>query len=429
MKILIKNGHIIDAKTGRDEISDILVENGIISRIDKGIQSAGSESINVDGRYILPGLVDCHCHLRDPGYEYKEDIKSGTRSAAMGGFTSVACMANTDPVIDNEAVVRYILAKSKSDGVVNVFPIGAITKGLRGEELSGIGELKSAGAVAISDDGFPVRSASLMKKAMQYSSMFDIAVISHCEDIDLTDDGLMNEGYISTMLGLKGIPAAAEEVMVAREIALSHYTGVPVHIAHVSTASSVEIIRDAKRKGIKVTAETCPHYFTLTDEACADYNTFARVNPPLRGRTDVAAIIEGLKDGTIDIISTDHAPHHRDEKNVEFAQAANGISGFETAFALASTYLVKPGILTVMELVEKMSYAPSRLLRLDKGSIEIGNSADLIIADMGGEWTVDPAMFKSKGRNTPFGGYRLTGMITHTLTGGRKIVEERKLLC
>ncbi len=429
MKILIKNGHIIDAKTGRNEICDILIENGIISSIGKGIQSAGSELINADGRYVLPGLVDCHCHLRDPGYEYKEDIKSGTRSAAMGGFTSVACMANTDPVIDNEAVVKYILEKSKSDGAVNVFPIGAITKGLRGEELSGIGEIKSAGAVAISDDGFPVRSSSLMKKALQYSSMFDIAVISHCEDIDLTDDGLMNEGYMSTILGLKGIPSVAEEAMVAREIALSHYTGVPVHIAHVSTAFSVEIIRNAKKRGVKVTSETCPHYFVLTDEACAGYNTFAKVNPPLRGRNDVEAIIEGLKDGTIDIISTDHAPHHHDEKNVEFALASNGISGFETAFALAFTYLVKPGILTIMELAQKMSYAPSRLLRLDKGSIEAGNTADLVIADTSGEWTVDPGKFKSKGRNTPFGGFRLTGMITHTFAGGSKIVDERELLC
>ena len=314
MKRLIKNGHIIDVKTGIDGIFDLLVENGKIVHIEKDMDPEGCEIIDAEGKYVLPGLVDAHCHLRDPGFEYKEDIVSGTRSAAKGGFTSVACMPNTIPVIDSEAVVKYILKKAKKEGYVNVYPIGAISKGLKGEELAEIGELKFAGAVAVSDDGKPVRNPALMKKAMQYASMFDIAVISHCEDTDLAEDGVMNEGYTSTVLGLRGVPAAAEETMVARELILSEYLGIPIHIAHVSTALSVELIRNAKKRGVKVTCETCPHYFSLTEEACMGYDTNAKVNPPLRTALDVEAIIRGIVDDTTDIIATDHAPHHIDEK-------------------------------------------------------------------------------------------------------------------
>ena len=336
MKILIKGGHVIDPKTGLDGIFDILIEYGKVIEISEHIDVEGTEYVDVidaAGKYVLPGFVDAHCHLRDPGYEYKEDIESGTASAAMGGFTSIACMPNTNPVIDNQAVINYIKNKAAQDGYVNVYPIGAITKGQKGEELAEIGEIKFAGAVAISDDGKPVANSSLMKKAMQYASMFDITVISHCEDLQLSDEGVMNEGFRSTVMGLKGIPSASEEIIVSRDLILAEYTKTPIHIAHVSTELSVDLIRHAKKRGVKVTAETCPHYFVLTEDACDGFNTLAKVNPPLRTQKDVDAIIKGLADGTIDIIATDHAPHHVDEKNVEFNIASSGMVGFETAFS------------------------------------------------------------------------------------------------
>ena len=369
-----------------------------------------------------------HCHLRDPGYEYKEDIETGTRSAVVGGFTSIACMPNTNPVIDNQAMVKYIMSKSESVGVVNVYPIGAITKGLDGKELSEIGELKFSGVVAISDDGKPVMDASLMRRALQYASMFETPVISHCEDITLVDDGVMNEGYTSTHLGLKGITRAAEEVMVARDIILAETVNAPIHIAHVSTKSSVDIIRRAKSRGVRVTCETCPHYFTLTDEAVEGYNTYAKVNPPLRTAADVEAIKEGLRDGTIDAIATDHAPHHYDEKNTEFDKAANGMVGFETALSLGITYLVKPGILTLNDLVMKMCVNPAHILGLYKGSLTINHSADVVIIDTDEEYEVDINKFHSKSKNSPFDGYKLSGTVHYTIVGGKIIVRQKVLL-
>lgn len=428
MKLLIKNGHLIDAKSGLDKISDILVEDGLVIDIGNEMDSTGCEIIEAEGMYVIPGLVDAHCHLRDPGFEYKEDIESGTRSAAKGGFTSVACMPNTNPVLDNEAMIKYVINKAKSDGLVNVYPIGAVSKGLKGEELSEIGELKFAGAVALSDDGKPVNNSSLMKKAMQYASMFDITIISHCEDLDLVDEGLMNEGYYSSILGLKGNPAPAEEVMIARDLILAEYTRAAVHIAHVSTGLGVDLIRNAKRRGVSVTAETCPHYFTLTDQACEGFNTNAKVNPPLRTQKDVDAIIEGLKDGTIDIISTDHAPHHMDEKNVEFKQAANGMVGFETAFPLAITYLVKPGHLTLNQLVQKMCVNPSKMLGLNKGTIEVGFSADILIFNINEQFTVDIKNFESKGKNSPFNGFKLYGHPQYTIVGGNPVVRSGEII-
>jgi len=428
MKLLIKNGYIIDVKTGIDGIYDLLVDDDRIAGISKDMDPEGCEIIDAGGKYVLPGLVDAHCHLRDPGFEYKEDIESGTRSAAMGGFTSVACMPNTNPVIDNESVVKYILNKAKREGYVNVYPIGAITKGLKGEELAEIGELKFAGAVAVSDDGNPVKSSSLMKKAMQYASMFDIAVISHCEDTDLAEDGVMNEGFTSTMLGLKGIPAAAEETMVARELILSEYLDIPIHIAHVSTALSVELIRNAKKRGVKVTCETCPHYFSLTDEACMGYDTNAKVNPPLRTDKDVQAVIEGIADDTIDIIATDHAPHHIDEKRVEFSLAASGMVGFETALPLVVTKLVRPGIITMRKLVEKMSLNPAKLLGISKGTLEPGSTADITIVDINAKFTVDPEKFESKSKNSPFAGFELYGQAWGTIVNGKPVVSENILL-
>jgi len=428
VKTLIKGGHIIDVKSGINGVYDILLENDRIIEIDKEIELLSGDIIDASGKYVLPGLVDAHCHLREPGFEYKEDIETGTQSAAMGGFTSIACMPNTNPVIDNEAVVKYILNRAKQDGTVNVYPIGAISKGLSGEELSEIGELKFAGAGAISDDGKPVNKASLMKKALQYSSMFDITVISHCEDLELAEEGVMNEGYQSTIMGLKGIPSAAEEVMVSRDLILSEYTKVPIHIAHVSTELSVDLIRNAKKRGVKVTAETCPHYFTLTEEACAGYDTLAKVNPPLRTQKDVDAVIEGLRDGTIDIIATDHAPHHADEKNVEFGIASNGLVGFETALPLAITYLVKTNVLSMEQIVEKMCVNPSRILGLNKGTLEVGKPADITIVDTDEEFTVDIEKFKSKSKNSPFNGFKLKGAVYHTIVGGKIVVREKILL-
>lgn len=431
LRVLIKGGHVIDPKTNTDGISDILIEDGMITEVDNisdDLEILNGDVINAEGKLVLPGLVDAHCHLRDPGFEYKEDIESGTRSAAAGGFTSVACMPNTNPVADNESVIKYIINKAKQDGVVNVYPIGAISKGQKGEELSEIGELKFAGAVAISDDGKPLKRSSLMKRALEYSSMFDITVISHCEDMDIVDEGVMNEGYWSTIMGLRGIPSAAEEIMVARDLILAEYTKVPIHIAHVSTELSVELIRHAKKRGVKVTCETCPHYFVLTDEACTGFNTYAKVNPPLRTERDVKVVIEGLKDGTIDVIATDHAPHHIDEKNVEFNLAANGIVGFETALPLAITYLVKPGHLTMNQLVEKMCVNPSKILGLNKGTLEVGRSADITILDVEEEFVVDVNKFKSKAKNSPFDGFKLKGSIYYTIVNGNVVVREKVLL-
>jgi len=428
MKILIKNGHVIDVKTKRDGIFDIIVENGKITDIGNDFNVGNCDLIDASGKYVVPGLVDAHCHLREPGFEYKEDIESGTRSAAVGGFTSVACMPNTNPVIENEAVVKYIINKAKTEGYVNVYPIGAISKGQKGEELAEIGELKFAGAVAISDDGKPVRNSSLMKKALQYASMFDITVISHCEDLDLAEDGAMNEGYRSTVMGLKGIPSAAEEIMVARDLILAEYTKTPIHIAHVSTALSVELIRNAKKRGVKVTCETCPHYFSLTEDACENFNTLAKVNPPLRTQDDVNAVIEGLRDGTIDIIATDHAPHHPDEKNIEFSLAASGMVGFETAVPLAVTCLIKPEIIGMNKLVEKMSVNPSKMLGLNKGVLEKGRAADITIIDINEEVTVDINNLSSKSKNSPYNGFKLFGSVYYTIVDGRIIVREKILI-
>jgi len=424
LKILIKHGTII-TRDKTETNRDILIENGRISRIGEGINEAADQVIDATGLAVLPGLVDAHCHLRDPGYEYKEDIRTGSMSAAKGGFTSIACMPNTNPVIDNESIVRTIMDKASREGVVNIYPIGAITKGLEGNELSEMGSMKEAGIVAVSDDGRPVMQASVMKKALIYANGFGLTVISHCEDLNLAEGGSMNEGETCTRLGLHGIPSAAEDVMVSREIILSEYTGMPVHIAHVSTRGSVEMIRQAKKRGVRVTAETCPHYFTLTEKACEGYNTNAKMNPPLRTQEDVDAVIEGLRDGTIDIIATDHAPHHFDEKNVEFELAPNGIVGFETALPLALTYLVKPGILTMNQLVDKMSAKPAEILKINKGDIRTGADADLVLVNLNEEYIIDPDEFLCKSKNTPFGGFRVCGRVKYTFVGGKIVYNDK----
>lgn len=430
MKILIKGGRVIDPRNNIDEVTDIFIDKGVISEIGTDHDLDGLEITVIDatGKIVAPGLVDMHCHLREPGFEYKEDIESGTKSAAMGGFTSIACMPNTKPVIDNEAVVEFIKSKAEKVGSVNVYPIGAISKGLEGKELAEIGEMKFAGVVAISDDGRPVVESGLMRRALEYASMFDLTVISHCEDMGLVGGGSMNEGYVSTALGLKGITRAAEEVMVSRDIIIAEATNTSVHIAHVSTRGSVELVRQAKKRGVKVTCETCPHYFTLTDKACEGFNTNAKMNPPLRTDDDVEAVKEGLKDGTIDAIATDHAPHHIDEKQCEFAMANNGIVGFETALGLGMTYLVKSGVLTVNELIEKMSANPADILGLNKGSLSVGRPADIVIIDSDTEYTVNVNEFQSKSKNSPYDGFKLCGKADYTIVNGNIVVNQGVLL-
>lgn len=429
MSLLIKNVKIVNHDSIGDGLNDIYIETGKIVEISTNINRESDEIIEGNGAYLLPGLIDPHCHLRDPGFEYKEDIVSGTRAAAMGGFTSVACMANTEPVADNQSVISYIRNKGKDEGFVNVYPIGALSKGLNGLEMAEIGDLKEAGAIAISDDGKPVNSAALMLKALQYSSYFEIPIISHCEDISLSADGLMNEGLVSTLLGLTGIPSASEEVMVSRDLILAEYTKAKLHIAHVSTKLSVDLIRAAKKRGVNVSCETCPHYFTLNEEACQDFNTFAKVNPPLRNEVDRLAIIDGIVDGTIDMISTDHAPHHIDEKNVEFKLALNGMIGFETALSLAITKLVRSKFIALNDLVRIMSTNPAKLFNLNKGIIKENMDADMIIIEIDNEFTIDKSTFQSKSRNTPFDGYKVFGKINHSIISGKIIVKDGELKC
>ena len=405
MIYILKGGYVVSPINGIEGKYDILVEDDRIKLIseviDENEEHVVDDVINVEGLYILPGLVDAHCHLRTPGFEYKEDLETGSMSAAKGGFTSIACMPNTNPVIDNAALVEYIINKAKEEAYVHVYPIGSITKGSDGKELAEIGELKFAGAVAISDDGKPVENSDIMMKALSYASMFDIAVISHCEDNSLSD-GSMNDGKISTKIGLKGIPAPAEEIMVARELILAEYLKVPVHIAHVSTKLSVDLVRNAKRRGVLVTCETCPHYFSLTEKALEDYDTYAKVNPPLRTDEDRLAIIEGIKDGTIDIIATDHAPHHEDEKNLEFELAANGLVGFETALPLVIDYLYHQNGISLAQIVKIMSKNPSDLLGLNKGILEDGVKADITVIDVNQKSKVDKSKLLSKSKKHAF---------------------------
>lgn len=415
--MIIKNGSVIFKDTV--EKKDIRVLGGKIEKIaDKLSPEQGEEVIDATGLHVFPGLIDMHVHLREPGFEYKEDIESGSKAAVKGGFTQICCMPNTQPVADNKVVISYIRHRGEEVGLCKIRPIGAITKGEEGEQMADIGEMKKAGAVAISDDGKTVKSSRLMRLAMEYASGFNMRCLCHCEDKELADGGVVNEGYNSTLAGLKGIPRAAEDVVIAREICLSESLGVPVHICHVSTYSGVRMIRDAKRAGVKVTAETCPHYFAATDDVITGFDTNTKVNPPIREEKDRLAIIEGLKDGTIDAIVTDHAPHHANDKNVEYNLAAFGISGIETSFGFAVTYLYKTGILTLNQLADKMSRLPAEILSLEGGKIEEGVPADLTIADLDEEWIVDSSEFVSKGKNTPFNGRKLSGAVKYTIVDG-----------
>src|SRR4029079_17831630 len=379
----------------------------------------GLETIECGGLVVSPGFIDVHCHLREPGREEVETIATGARAAAAGGFTAVCAMPNTDPVTDNQAAVGFIIRQASRAAAARVHPIGAISVGQRGEMLAEFGEMVGAGAVAVSDDGKPVVSAQLMRTALEYARSFSIPVIDHCEEPTLAHGGSMNEGIVSARLGLKGIPSEAEEIMAIRDILLARRTGGHVHLAHMSTAGSVELIRWGKDRGINVTAEVCPHHISLTEDSVIGYDTNAKMNPPLRTAEDVAALREAVRDGTIDLVATDHAPHHYDEKEREFANAPNGIVGLETALAVLVTNLVVPGIIDFPTLVQRMSVAPAKVFGLEGGTLRRGSGADVTVFDAGKEWVVEPERFLSKGRNSPYKGMRLQGRATCTVVGGR----------
>jgi dihydroorotase len=420
--IFIAGGHVIDP--GRfNGVADVLIDEGRVVAVGPRLKvPAGCTKIDAVGRLVLPGFVDLHVHFREPGFEYKESIQSGAAAAVAGGFTSVCCMPNTNPVNDNQAITELMLDRARAAGLANVFPIGAITKGSEGKELAEIGDLRRAGCVAISDDGKPVMNSLVMRRAMEYALAFDVPVVDHCEDLHLAEGGCMNEGAISTELGLPGIPAAAEDVMVARNVALAELTGARLHLAHISTEGSVRMVREAKSRGLKVTAEACPHHFTITEETVRGYNTYAKMNPPLRTWKDVQAIKEGLRDGTIDVIATDHAPHASQEKQLGFTEAPFGIVGLETALPLTLA-LVDEGVLSLESAVDKLSTAPAKAFGLAKGTLAVGADADVAIVDQQEQWEVDPAKFRSKSRNTPFAGWKVKGRVTTTIVSGRVVFE------
>jgi dihydroorotase len=421
---LIRGGRVIDPSCNTDDVNDVYLEDGKVADVGRKIGSPdGALVLDATGKMVSPGLIDVHVHLREPGQEELETVATGAMAAAAGGFSAVCAMPNTDPVTDNQAAIGFIVSQAQRASKARVYPIGAISLGQKGHQLAEFGELVGAGAVAVSDDGKPVVSSHLMRTALEYARTFGIPVADHCEDPTLSAGGAMHEGIVSTRLGLKGIPAAAEEIMVARDILLAELTGGHIHLCHMSTRGSVELIRRAKGKGLRVTAEACPHHFTLTHEACEGYDTNAKMNPPLREPEDREAIRQGLRDGTIDAICTDHAPHHYDAKEREFDDAPNGIIGLETAFGLAVTNLVETELLTLSDLINRMSTMPAKIFRLPGGSLRPGSPADVLIADPKARWVVDPAAFFSKSRNSPFGGRQLTGLAEVTIVRGEVVFQ------
>src|SRR5690242_14785433 len=418
--ILIRGGRILDPSRGTDEVADLYLADGKIQATGRDLGRPDDALVlDAAGKVVSPGLIDLHVHLREPGQEDLETVASGAMAAAAGGFSAVCAMPNTDPVTDNQAAVGFIVSQAQRAGRARVYPIGAISLGQKGEQLAEFGEMVGAGAVAVSDDGKPVVSSHLMRTALEYARTFGIPVADHCEDPTLAAGGVMHEGLVSSRLGLKGIPAAAEEIMVARDILLAELTGGHVHLCHMSTRGSVALIRRAKERHLRVTAEVTPHHLTLTDHACEGYDTHAKMNPPLREAADVAALRQGLDEGVIDCIATDHAPHAYDEKDAAFDDAPFGIIGLETAFGVAYTELVEGGVLTLPELINRMSTAPARAFHLPGGGLRVGAVADICVLDVSKPWTVDPAQFHSKSRNSPFGGRRVTGRVRMTLVAGR----------
>ena len=420
-RLVIKGGRVVDPAQNLDGLYNVYVMSGRVASIKKAEADtsevgSGVDIIDATGLTVIPGLIDAHAHLREPGYEYKEDIRTGTLAAAAGGFTAVMCMANTKPVNDNESITRYIL--NRAEGAMSrVYPVGAVSMGLKGERLTEMAELKAAGCVAFSDDGVPVANSGLMRRALEYSKVANLPVISHAEEHELVGAGVMNEGDVSTRLGLKGIPNAAEDTMVARDLSLAELTGGRLHIAHVSTRGAVELIRNAKARGVRVTAEATPHHLALTDEAVEGYDTNAKMNPPLRSKEDVDALRAGVKDGTIDCIATDHAPHSSMEKDIEFDKASNGIIGLETAFSVIYG-LVENGVFTLSEAVRAMSTNPAKAFGIEGGRLSVGSPANMAIVDLGRSWTVDPRQLNSKSKNSPWLGRVLLGVVVKTVLAG-----------
>jgi dihydroorotase len=425
VKLLLRNARLVDPSAGLDGTHDVLVDDGRVVQVGERLAADDATTLDLQGLIVCPGFIDMHVHLREPGHEWKETIASGTRAAAIGGFTGVACMPNTDPPIDSRSVVEFVLAQARQHGSVAVYPIGCVSKGQKGEQLAEMGDMALAGARGFSDDGKPVASAGLMRRALEYAQIFDLPVIDHCEEPTLVAGGVVHEGEVSTRLGLKGWPGVAEDVMVQRDILLAEYTGGAVHIAHMSTGRSADLVRRAKAAGIRVTCEVTPHHFVLTDDAVLDYDTDAKMNPPLRPSSDRDALLKAIADGTVDAIATDHAPHHADEKCVEFSRAPFGVVGLETSVSISLDRLVHTGVIGLPRLVELMSCGPAKVLRLAKGSLRPGSDADITVLDLERAVTVAPAAFASKSANTPFSGWTLRGGPVMTIVGGRIVHDAR----
>ena len=425
MKLLLRGGRVLDPASGTDRVLDLLMEKGKVARLESKIDVSGVKTIDASGLVVCPGFLDMHVHFREPGQEWKETVATGCQAAAAGGFTGVACMPNTVPVNDSRSVTEMILAQADEHGVVPVYPIGCVTKAQEGRELAEMEDMLAAGARAFSDDGKPVASSLMMRKALEYSQIFDVPIIDHCEDTMLVDGGVMHEGEISTRLGLKGWPGVAEDVMVQRNILLAEYTGGHAHIAHISTGRAVEFVREAKKKELRVTCEVTPHHVALTDQMVGDYDTNAKMNPPLRSALDIETLCRALVDGTIDAIATDHAPHHSDEKCVEFSLAPFGIIGLETAIPVCMDRLVHAGVIDLPRLVELFTVGPARILRLDKGRLSVGADADVTVLDPARTVKIDAADFRSKSRNTPFDGLELRGRAVMTIVGGKVVHDAR----
>lgn len=423
MKLLLKAGRVINPGQNFDGIADVLIENGIVAEIGRELSAGDAEIFDAAGLVIAPGLIDMHVHLREPGQEAKEDVGSGTRAAAAGGFTTIACMPNTKPVVDNAITVSGLLQRAQVEGRVKVKVIGALSKGQEGKELAEVGDMLQAGAVAISDDGHYVDSARLLLNGLEYLTSFDRPVISHAEDESLAGDGSMHEGAVSAMLGMNGRPSVAEDIAVARDILLAEYAGGSVHIAHVSSKGAVELIRQAKRRGVRVTAEVTPHHLTLTDEVVNSFDTATKVNPPLRSADHIEALLAGLKDGTLDAIASDHAPHAFEEKDREYRYAPSGFAGLETSLGVVLTRLYHTGKFTLNEIIERMSAAPARILKLNSGVIKVGEAADITVIDPDLEWVVDSTRFYTRGRMTPFDGMKLKGKAIATIVSGKLIMQ------